>query len=137
MANEPELQKIMDALGKLNERLASLETKTAAALAPTSTKALTAASCGNGTGTSTGTNGNTKPTASGDADYWAAAFAAGLALSQQRGYKGWQTTVGALLPAATRSFDESAQGNPSIIAPALAPAAISGAAYFLGRYLIK
>jgi hypothetical protein len=117
-------QKIMDALGQLNDRLAALEIKTAAlARVP---KPLPRANADTGT---------TKPTASDDADYFAAAFAAGLSLSQQRGYKSWQTVVGALLPAATRSLDESAQGNASIITPALAPAAISGAAYFLGRYI--
>jgi hypothetical protein len=133
MANELEMQqKIMDALGKLNDRLASLETKTAAPT-PVSTTALTTADCG--TGTSTNGKRIAKPTASDDVDYFVSAFAAGASLSQHGSLKPWHIVVGALLPAATRSLDESAQGNTSILAPALAPAAISGAAYFLGRYI--
>jgi hypothetical protein len=135
MANEPELQKIVETLNKLTDRLASLETKTAAALAPTKAVVATSKECipDNGNGNKTVNN----PTASDDAEYWAAAFAAGLSLSQQRGFKGWQSTTAALLPALTRTLDESKQGNTSVIAPALAPAAISGAAYFLGRALLK
>jgi len=120
----------------MQERLATLETKTAAALATTSTRAVLATECSPDNGNGNGTKVN-KPTASDDADYWATAFQAGLALSQQRGYKTWQTAVAALLPAVTRTIDESSQGNTSIIAPAVAPAAISGAAYFLGRYITR
>ena len=137
MANEPELQKIVDTLTKLTDRLASLESKTAAALAPQKAIVASSKECspdnGNGNGNKTVDN----PTASDDAEYWAAAFAAGLSLSQQRGFKGWQAATAALLPAVTRTLDESKQGNTSVIAPALAPAAISGAAYFLGRALLK
>ena len=41
------------------------------------------------------------------------------------------------LSGVTRTVDESSQGTTSVIAPAVAPAAISGAAYFLGRYISR
>jgi hypothetical protein len=76
-------------------------------------------------------------TASADADYWAAAVQVGLALSQGGGLKGWQTAVAALLPAVAQGVDRSAADKKDVLKAALVPAALSGAAYYIGRFATR
>jgi hypothetical protein len=143
-----ELKKIEEFLGRLDLRLSSLETRveTAPALSPYPRTSMgggagegSADGGGRADGDLSGGTAGTKLegiTASEDSDYWAAAVQVGLALSQGGGLKGWQTAVAALLPAVAESVDRSIADKP-VLKAALVPAALGGAAYYIGRVAIR
>jgi hypothetical protein len=152
-----ELKKIEDLLSGLTNRIACLETQVAAGTGLTPYNG-SAANGGAGEGsTGAGQAGGDPPsnststgnqeagganqqapgtTASVDSDYWSAAVQVGLALSQGGGLKGWQTAVAALLPAVAQGVDRSIADKP-VLKAALVPAALSGAAYYIGRFATR
>lgn len=136
-----ELKQINEVLTRVNDRLASLETQVAtrpamaAAMTPYTRTGAGEGSDGDGSADGDLSGGKTvtdEGTASADSDYWAAAVQVGLALSQGGGLKGWQTAVAALLPAVAQGVDKSIADKP-VLKAALVPAALSGAAYYIGR----
>lgn len=137
-----DLKKIEDVLVRLDGRLAALETRvaTSTAMTPLRTGAGEGSADGKADGDSTsGGTGNTEPegtTASVDSDYWSAAVQVGLALSQGSGMKGWQTAVAALLPAVAQGVDNNIANKP-VLKAALVPAALGGAAYYVGRFATR